>query len=233
VDLIGGGPGAILQTRRHLHAAVKAIGKARPVIAYVGAASNDHPGFRAMISAAFVGTGAKVQPAEFSSTKTKAAAARRLIDDCDLVFVSGGDVDHGMTVLGDAGAVEQIRSLAAAGKPMLGISAGSIMLCRQWVRFPDEDDESSAELFDCLGVVPLHVDTHSEDDDWSELRVLLRLLGKQGPKPTAYGIPSKGRLEIEASGDEIASMKAFGDAVPRFLFAGGKVVADQPVAKSR
>jgi hypothetical protein len=101
-------------------------------------------------------------------------------------------------------------------KPFVGVSAGAIMLARHWVRFVDDDD-TKAEPFACLGIAPVHVDCHSEDDGWSELRVLVRLLNVE-----AYGLPSKGCLRIDNDG----KWTAMGATLPRFRVRDGKVVED-------
>jgi peptidase E len=225
LHLIGGGPGALLQTRRHIQSAVKQLGKKKPLVAYVGAASNDHAGFRHMLSAAFLGTGARLEPAHFAHQRAAVAKSKQLLEDCDLVFMSGGDVEHGMKVLDDRDASGLLKRLARAGKPFVGISAGSIMLCRHWVRFPG-DDEARAELFDCLGIAPLHMDAHSEADNWSELRVLVRLLARADPRALGYGVPSRGCLRIDAAGE----LSALGDAIARVKSKNGAPVDDKPLA---
>lgn len=202
VHLIGGGPtaAAFAATRRHIKEAVKSLSIKKPLVAYVGAASNDNVGFRKMLGALFLGTGARVEPVNLARKNAKVSAARQLLHDCDVVFMSGGDVEHGMKILDDRGVSDDLRGLAAAGRPFVGISAGSIMTCHSWVRFPDDDD-TRAEPFACLGIVPVHMDAHSEADDWSELRVLIALLNAKGEKTIGYGVPSKGCLRVELHGD--------------------------------
>jgi peptidase E len=227
--LIGGGPGAVAQTRKHIKQAVAALDKAKPLVAYVGVASDDNAGFRTMLSAAFVGTGARLEPVRLAAAKAKVSAARQVLDDSDLVFMSGGDVERGMALLYERGVVGDFHRLAASGKPFLGISAGSIMLCRHWVRFPDDDD-AKAEPFDCLGIAPLHMDAHSEDDDWSELKTLVRLLGRAAPKEAiGYGVPSKGCLKVTV-GNGTPSLAAMGAPVARIKFAAGAAVHDGALA---
>ncbi len=220
IHLIGGGPGAKMQTRRHLHAAVAATCKPKPLIAYVGAASNDNVAFRHMLGAAFIGSGARLEPARLASKRASASRARQLLDDADIVFMSGGDVERGMEVLRERDEVAHLKELARAGKPFIGISAGSIMLGERWVRFPDEDDDDSAEPFDCLAIAKVVMDAHSEDDDWSELRVLLRVLARAGEHPTGYGVPSRGCLRVDgeklsAHGDHVARLRVHNAHEPR------------------
>jgi peptidase E len=224
LDLVGGGPGAVLALRRHFKAALEALGRPRPLVAYIGAASDDNRGFFAMIRGGLGPVGATIKLAKIASPRSPASEARALLEDCDLVFVSGGDVEHGMKVLHDRDMAGFLVALGRAGKPMFGISAGALMLAREWVRFPDEDDESTAELFPCLGLAPLHVDAHSEEDGWSELRVLVRLLHERGDaEPVGYGLTRHGRLHVSVDGDRVA-VKPFGTPIPRFVVRRGKVV---------
>jgi cyanophycinase-like exopeptidase len=190
------------------------VHKKNPLVAYVGAASRDNVPFRKMISLAL--GGARVEPARLASPRAKLSAARQLLEDCDLVFVSGGDVDLGMQILGERGVVEDLRRLARAGKPFLGVSAGSIMLAEKWVRFVGDDDER-AEPFDCLGIAGVIVDCHSEDDGWSELRALMRLLPEGS---VGYGIPSKGCLIADGG------LSSAGAPLQRFRTRGGQAMED-------
>lgn len=231
IHLIGGGPGAFLALRRHFKAALKEMGKPRPLVAYVGTASNDNAGFFTMIKAALcVGANApRMRLAKIASPRAKAGEARALLEDSDLVFVSGGDVDHGMNVLHERDMVKPLQALARGGKPMFGISAGSIMLTREWVRFPD-DDAAKAELFPCLGIAPLHADAHAEEDDWEELRVLVGLLRQRGDAgPVGYGLTRKGGLRVEVTGGDM-KLAAIGTAIPRVGVRSGKVVDLAPLA---
>ena len=85
----------------------------------------------------------------------------------------------------------------AAGVPFIGLSAGSIMLSRQWIAWSDPDDDATAAPFDCLGFAPLLCDTHAEEDDWNELRALLEF---QRPGTRGYGIPSRAMLRVHPDG---------------------------------
>jgi peptidase E len=224
IHLTGGGPGAALVLRRHFKAALEAVETKRaPLVAYVGTASNDNAGFYAMIRAALTpGTKARLRMAKLASPRASASDARALLEGCDLVFVSGGDVDHGMKVLHDKDMVKPLRVLAAQGKPMFGVSAGSLMLSRDWVRFP-EGHESKPELFPCLGIAPLHADAHSEDDDWAELRVCVDLMRIRGDAQLlGYGLTKKGGLHLEVEGDSV-KVKAIGTDIPRIGVRRGKV----------
>ncbi len=227
IHLVGGGPGALLATRGHIKRAVAAVGKKKPLVAYVGVASNDNVGFQKMLSAAFIGTGARIEMAKLARKTAKVSNARALLADCDLVFMSGGDVEHGMNILNERGVADELRQLAAAGKPFLGISAGSIMTCKEWVRFPDDDD-AKAETFPCLAIAPVHMDAHSEADNWPELRTLIKLLAKKDAEALAYGVPSKGCLRVELGGDK-PKLKALGAEVTRIAAKNGAPVDKTPL----
>ena len=128
----------MLVLRRHVKAVLaETQGPKKPLVAYVGAASGDNAAFQHMIGAVLVTAGARVRGVKLASARAKVSAATTLLEDCDVVFVSGGDVEAGMHVLQDRGILPLFHGLAAAGKPMIGISAGSIMLGRAWVRFPE------------------------------------------------------------------------------------------------
>jgi peptidase E len=232
LHLVGGGPGETLALQRHFEAALVALDAPRPVVAYVGVASNDNPGFQKMLTGKLALTGARFRPVHIASPRASIPEARALLDESDLVFVSGGDVDHGMNVLAERGILPHFRELASNGKPMFGISAGSVMLGREWVRFPDDDD-SKAEIFQCIGAVPFSVDAHSEDDDWSELRTLLGLMKRRGDQdPVGYGLTTKGGIAVEVEDDRVLSMVALGTDIPRLVVRAGAVVHAEPLARS-
>jgi len=193
-----------------------------PVVAYIGAASGDNQDFFRWLSSLFKTAGAReVQLAPTATPKADMVATRRILKAADLVFISGGDVEEGMRALADRDLVSFLRQLHATGKPFFGLSAGSIMLARAWVRWRDPDDDATAEVFDCLGLAPMLCDTHAEEDDWEELHALLRL----SPSGTVgYGIPSGGGLVVAPDG----TVKVLGTSGPRLrkTAAGVRRLAD-------
>ncbi len=84
------------------------------------------------------------------------------------------------------------------------------MLAKSWVRWRDADDDSSAELFPCLGIASVYCDTHGEDARWEELHVLTRLIP---PGTIGYGIASGTALIANPDG----SVQAMGGDVSRFV----------------
>ncbi len=216
VYLLAGGPGA--RSRRPdpvLAAALAEAGVERPSVAYVGAASEDDRGFFRWIAGALRRAGAgDVHLAALASPRADVAKARATMAGSDLVFVSGGDVEAGMERLGERGVVGFLRELHAAGKPFVGVSAGSIMLAAQWVRWADPDDDATAEAFPCLGLAPVVCDTHAEADDWEELQTALALTRAA----VGYGIPTGAALRVGTDG----GVTALGASVARLEVRDGR-----------
>jgi peptidase E len=138
-----------------------------------------------------------------------APEARAVIDRADLIFVSGGDPALGAKLLERAGASAWLREANARGVPLMGVSAGAIALGAWWADWPEEDDSpadheadlAGARLLPCIGAVPGHVfDTHNEEDDWDELRLVERLCARHGEKARFVGIPTGGALVFHGDG---------------------------------
>ncbi len=203
--IAGAGPRTSRRSVRYHRDCVAATGVARPTIAYVGAAADDDPTFAARVTAMVFGRAARVVAVELTRRALATSTIRARLADADLVFFTGGDVERGMQLVDDRGLAPYVRELAAAGKVMEGISAGAILLGRHWIRFPERGEP---ERFACLGVVPASLDTHGEDDDWSELR---ELAGKTRDERAVFGIPSHGA----ASWDGM-TLRALGAPLARF-----------------
>ncbi len=90
-----------------------------------------------------------------------------------------------------------LKDLYTKGVLFFGLSAGSIMLGTQWVRWTNPKDDSTAELFKCMDIAPVLCDTHAEKDKWEELIMAVKLLGNKGK---GYGIPTGGVLRVDADG---------------------------------
>ena len=190
---------------------------AEPSVAYIGAASGDNRAFLAMMAQHLRRCGAgDVTLVPLASRRASLEKARAVLERADVVFMSGGDVEAGMRVVQERGLAPLLRSLYEAGKTFVGMSAGSIMLARQWVRWRDADD-AAVELFPCLGLAPILCDTHGEAEGWEELRTLLRLVSAD---TVGYGIPSGGGLVVYPDG----GLEALGGPVQRFVRRGRRVV---------
>lgn len=226
--LFGGGPGSLLALRKHYRAALSEVASSDPLVAYVGAASSDNAAFFTMIRGGLAAGSGQMRMVKLASPRASASEARDLLEAADLVFVSGGDVELGMKILEERDVASTMRRLAREGKPMFGISAGSIMLAREWVRFSEQDD-GPGEIFACLGIAPVHVDAHDEEDGWGELRALIGLLAERGDRsPVGYGLTKKGGLRVEVDGAHI-EMVPIGTDTPCFLVRRGEVVEGPPL----
>ena len=216
--LLAGGSGSHRGGDVLLRRILASLGTARPRLAYVGAASGDNHALFVMISTYLRHCGAgPVTLVSLASRRADTAKARAQLEAADAIFVSGGDVEEGMRVLQEREFVPVLRALYEGGKPFLGISAGSIMLAQQWVRWPNAEDDGSAEAFPCLGFADLVCDTHGEAERWEELLALLRLL----PEGTVgYGIPSGAGLAVHADGH----VQALGAPVERYARRDGSIV---------
>jgi len=215
--LIAGDPGRRGRGRDPLLAGIVGrIGRTLPRIAYVGAASGDNRLFFVWIASLLRKAGAgTVGLVPLASRRADPARALPLLEQADIIFVSGGDVELGMDILERTGASGLLRELHRAGKPFIGLSAGSIMLAASWVRWADPADDATAEVFPCLGLAPVLCDTHAEKEEWEELRLLLRLAGAE----IGYGIPAGAALCVGPDG----STSALGKPVQRFVLKAGAV----------
>jgi peptidase E len=214
-----------------LQQVIQGCGKAHPGVAYLGSASGDNRGFFTMISVLLKNAGAgEVLPAPTVAAKVDLGKTRDILNSADAVLVSGGDVEEGMRVLGEKNLAPLLRARYDHGTVFVGLSAGSIMLCRQWVRWRDASDDSTAEAFPCLGFAPLLCDTHGEAENWEELLALLRV-ASQGA--VGYGIPSGAGLCVTPNGRPFA----MGEPVHRFAMREGTVTRitdlEPEVKKSR
>lgn len=172
--LAGAGPATGPRSFRYQADIVRATGKDKPVYAYVGAASQDARWFEQIVKTTVFGPRSRTLFVRLTKKQTKTSEAKAMLADADVIFVSGGDVDAGMRVIEERGLSSYFRELSRGGKIMEGVSAGSIMLGKHWVRFV-HDQDPHGELFDCLDIVPISFDAHDEKDGWSELHALARL----------------------------------------------------------
>jgi putative intracellular protease/amidase len=218
VWLLAGGPGSRRRGGDPLLAqALSLAGRDSPSVAYVGAPSGDNRAFFIMIAALLKKAGAgEVTLVRLAGRKPDVGRARDALSRADVVVVTGGDVEEGMRALEATDTVGLLGELAAAGKPFIGVSAGSIMLARAWVRWRDPDDESTAETFPCLGIAPVVCDTHGEAEGWEELAAMVAISGEVG-----HGIPTGAGLVAHPDG----SLEAAGAPINRFERRGGRAVA--------
>ncbi len=218
VYLLAGGRGQRRPTPDPLlQAVLREIGVPSPSIAYIGAASGDDRSFFGFITASFKEAGAgEIRHALIAPGNTDLKKAREILEAADIIFLSGGDVEAGMNVLRKKDMAGFLYGLYRQGKQFFGLSAGAIMLARQWVRWRDPEDDTTSELFPCLGIASVICDTHAEGDNWEELKALLALK-ENGIK--GYGIPSGAAIKVSPDG----RVEARGGAVPIYVRRGNMV----------
>ena len=215
--LAGGREGSTRSTNQILQEVFREIGKVSPSIAYVGVASDDNRIFYQFIADMIKNSGAcKVNRVLICSPKAELSKAKGTLESADAIFISGGDVEMGMQVLEEKNMAGFLQGLYKQGKLFFGASAGSITLAREWVRWKDPNDDSTAELFPCLGLAPIICDTHAEDDDWAELKMALKL---SEDNVQGYGIPAKACLKVYPDG----RIEALGDAITRYIQHNGQI----------
>jgi peptidase E len=202
------------------------FGIASPTVAYSGTASGDDRNFFRFIAGELTGAGAdKVTHAVIASEGADLKKARSILEAADIVFISGGDVEAGIYILREKNMLGFLTDLYRQGKPFFGISAGAIMLAEKWVCWRDPDDESSAELFPCLGFAPIICDTHDEVADWEELQAALSLV-QEGVR--GYGLATGSGIKVFSDG----KVEALGGEVYQYIHRGGKVERIEDVLPS-
>ena len=218
IYLLAGGRGS---DRKKMVTIIQTIfresGKESPKVAYVGAATDDSTEFFTMMTAPLKAAGAgQVSHALTSQLHADLKKAKSILESADIVYIGGGDVERGMQVLTEKKMVSFLQQLYGQGKLFFGMSAGSIMLAKEWVRWLDPDDDSTVEIFPCLGLAPVICDTHAEDDDWQELKTLLNM---EMDNTKGYGIPSGAAIKVSPDG----TIEALGEAVYQFIRHTGRV----------
>jgi peptidase E len=217
VYLIAGSPRRRRGSDPLFQATLREIGKPSPSVGYVGTASDDNVWFFRMIERELKNAGAgSINRAIITPRKADLRKARDILAAADIIFISGGDMERGMEVLREKGMVDFLFQLYKQGKPFFGVSAGSIMLAKEWVRWRDPDDDATAELFPCLGFAPVICDTHDEENDWQELKAALKLAKDN---VVGYGIISGAAIKVFPDG----KTEALGNAIPRYVRHGERV----------
>jgi peptidase E len=219
IYLLAGGRGKrILTTISNVRNIIKGINKVKPDIAYVGVASlRDNWLIYFIISILIkVGCDCRLSRILIAPKNADLNRARAMLQSADVIFISGGDVEVGMQILKEKNMVGFLQDLAKKDKLFIGVSAGSIIMAKEWVRWRNPNDNSTAELFPCLGLVPIICDTHAEEDDWEELKTALQLEATGTP---GYGITSGAYLKVYPDG----RLESEVGPVARYIFQNGKI----------
>lgn len=216
IFLIAGGPNA-KNAKAILAEVLESSKKKAPRVAYIGTASDDNKDFFLMLSPIIMTAGAGSVTLVPIVRRFDPDKAKDILLASDVVFISGGDVDMGMEYLRKRNLIPFFRELYDQGKIFCGISAGAIMLCRNWMSWRDPDNDDTAELLDCLGFAPLLCDVHAEEDNWVEMK---RLLGFFPQGTVGYGIPAEGALRVAPDG----KITPIGSAPVRFIKKSADII---------
>ncbi len=200
IYLFAGGRGkSIFATFKVMGRVIKSLGKKKPIIAVVGVASLRDNALVSFIMSTLIKTSVscRIKRVLIASPKADIDKARETLRKADIVFLGGGDAEAGVQILREKNMAGFIQDLVRQGKPFIGVSAGTIMLCEEWVRWKDPEDDATVELYPCLGIVPIICDTHAEGDDWVELKAAIQLKGEGA---MGYGITSGAYLKVYPDG---------------------------------
>ncbi|RSD28808.1 Type 1 glutamine amidotransferase-like domain-containing protein [Mesobacillus subterraneus] len=95
------------------------------------------------------------------------------LSNCDGIFLSGGNTYYFMKNLKEKGVLPLIKQMAESGKPLIGVSAGSIIMCEtiQIAKYFDENEVQLDQL-DGLGLVVFEFFPHWESYDQQQGAIL-------------------------------------------------------------
>ena len=220
IFLIAGDPGSRRPGSDPLLRTVFEIcGVPAPSIAYIGAASRDDRGFFGWVSGYFMKSGSGGVTLAPTVRRFERRLFEKTCEGADAVFIGGGDVEEGMKVVARCGIAPFLSELHRGGKLLFGLSAGSIMLARAWVRWEDDDD-SVGGLFPCLGIADVLCDTHGEKENWGELKALLQL---SPDGSIGHGIRAGSAIRVDPNGTVEPMEK-----IDTFVKQGGVVRRTKP-----
>lgn len=149
---------------------VACTGPGAPRAAYLGASNGDHPDFYSIFLAAIEAMG----PAECRMIASDPSDQQRAyLEAADVVLLAGGDVERGWRAFQASGLREAVERRYHAGAVLIGISAGAVQLGT--AGWPEGVPDAA---FGTWGLAPFVVDAHAEEQDWAELRTVVRARGE-------------------------------------------------------
>lgn len=158
--------------------------------AYIGASNGDHPEHYGIFEAAMDAVGITDRRMITSSFGRE---DRTFLRHAQLIVLAGGDVRVGWSIFQSTGMKDAIVDRHARGAVLVGISAGAVQLGRYGIVEPSES--SANGLLDVFDLVPMVIDVHDEQGDWTRLRHAV--CGLEGAV-TGLGIPSGGGAIVRA-----------------------------------
>ena len=151
--MAAGKNGRLRRTFLLMRDTIQSTGRAKPTVAYVGVASLKDNWLIYFILSSLIRRSCKcrVKRVVIAPKNADLNKAREILQSADAIFMSGGDVAAGMQVLKQKNMASYFQELFQQGKQFIGGSAGSILMTGEWVQWRDPKDDSTAELFSCLG----------------------------------------------------------------------------------
>lgn len=159
--------------------------EANPRAAYIGASNGDDPAYYQIFEAAMDGIGVTDRRMVRASFE---AEDREYLESADLALLAGGGVERGWKVIEATGMRDLLAERYYEGLVLAGVSAGAVQL--GWLGYGG-DVPKPGRLVDPFKLVPAIVGVHEEEEQWRDLRKLMRL---SDVPVRGLGIPSGGGL---------------------------------------
>jgi hypothetical protein len=114
------------------------------------------------------------------------AAACRMIDTADVLYLDGGDTLAGVEHTRQRGLLGAMKRVKKHAHLVFGVSGGACAAGPYTIGYADDEEPFLAPCYD-MGI-PLPLDVHDEKEDWPEMRALLELAAKDPKIKKAAGI---------------------------------------------
>ncbi|MDN5214509.1 Type 1 glutamine amidotransferase-like domain-containing protein [Fulvivirgaceae bacterium BMA12] len=140
------------------------------------------------------------------------------LENADLILLSGGEVKEGLNIFQKTGIKDIIIKKYYEGTLIIGISAGAIQL--GWQTLDKNADNLPDSFLDTLKLIPFIVDVHQENNEWRDLKAVLKISGgmKRGLGiPFGAGIIYYPDQTVEAMRKPIAEFVLAGDLLKETL----------------
>lgn len=160
----------LIQIKQHIR-------RAAPKAAYLGASNGENQSFYGIFEAAMEGIGIKDCRMIKSSYTDEDAS---FLDDADIIFLSGGDVERGWRIFEEFDLRKRIIRRYYEGAILIGVSAGAVQIGLFGLT---EKEDGTDYLFSTFGLVPFIVGVHEERRRWLGLQKSVLLSGGE-----AHGI---------------------------------------------
>lgn len=196
-----------------LEAALDRLAQDSPVrAAYIGASNGDRREYYGIFEAAMDAVGITYRRMIDSSF---GADDRAFLRQAQVIVLAGGDVRLGWSTFERTGMKDVIVDRYVHGAILVGVSAGAVQLGRYAV--VETPGSRKTELFEVFKLVPVVIDTHDEQTEWSRLSRAIRSL--EGAA-TGVGISSGGGVVVH----EDFTIEPLRHPAHEFRYDDGRVV---------